>query len=200
MRLNIKEILKDLKNYRPRRRGWTWRKKAANQKMGAFTFREITEPLKESVPLITAHNFDNIDPQPEPVITTEIASGRFEDDIRRMRMAAHHGADHIMVIRTAGQSHFDGLIEGSPQGVGGIPVTRKQVRAQRKALDIVLRVLVNAVYAFLGEHHRDVRAGNARYIGVVVNRSADFVLDHVKGFALGADLLSCYRDTAYALG
>ena len=51
----------------------------------------------------------DIDPQPRPVITTEIASGRFEDDIRRMRMAAWHGADHIMVIRTAGQSHFDGL-------------------------------------------------------------------------------------------
>jgi len=54
-----------------------------------------------------------------------------------MRMAAWHGADHIMVIRTAGQSHFDGLIEGTPQGVGGIPVTRKQVRAQRKALDMI---------------------------------------------------------------
>jgi D-ornithine 4,5-aminomutase subunit beta len=86
---------------------------------------------------MTAHNFDNIDPQPLPVITTEIASGRFEDDIRRMRMAAWHGADHIMVIRTAGQSHFDGLIEGTPQGIGGVPVTRKQVRAQRKALDLI---------------------------------------------------------------
>ncbi|MBY1739325.1 cobalamin-dependent protein, partial [Clostridioides difficile] len=68
---------------------------------------------------------------------TEIASGRFEDDIRRMRMAAHHGADHLMVIRTAGQSHFDGLIEGTPQGIGGVPITRKQVRAQRKALDFI---------------------------------------------------------------
>lgn len=72
-----------------------------------------------------------------PVITSEIASGRFEDDIRRMRMAAWHGADHLMVIRTAGQSHFDGLIEGSPEGVGGVPITRKQVRATRKALDII---------------------------------------------------------------
>lgn len=86
------------------------------------------------MPLPSAKYFDNIDPQPMPVITTEIASGRFEDDIRRMRMAAWHGADHIMVIRTAGQSHFDGLIEGTPQGIGGVPITRKQVRAQRKAL------------------------------------------------------------------
>ncbi|MFW6360398.1 MAG: D-ornithine 4,5-aminomutase subunit OraE, partial [Spirochaetota bacterium] len=57
--------------------------------------------------------------------------------IRRMRMAAWHGADHLMVIRTAGQSHMDGLIEGTPQGVGGVPITRKQVRAQRKALDLI---------------------------------------------------------------
>nr|WP_259459396.1 lysine 5,6-aminomutase subunit alpha [Mesotoga sp. HF07.pep.5.2.highcov] len=50
--------------------------------------------------LPASHYFDNIDPQPDPVITSEIASGRFEDDVRRMRMAAWHGADHIMVIRT----------------------------------------------------------------------------------------------------
>ena len=136
-RLNIKKILENLKDYRPRRKGWTWRKPAPGLKLGPFTYKDTSEPLKKSVPLLTAHNFENIDPQPMPVITTEIASGRFEDDIRRMRMAAHHGADHIMVIRTAGQSHFDGLIEGSPQGVGGIPVTRKQVRAQRKALDMI---------------------------------------------------------------
>ena len=52
-------------------------------------------------------------------------------------MAAWHGADHIMVIRHMGQSHIDGLMEGTPQGIGGIPVTRKQVRAQRKALDLI---------------------------------------------------------------
>src|SRR5690606_8277768 len=92
---------------------------------------------KNSVHLPSAHYFDNIDPQPDVVITSEIASGRFEDDIRRMRMAAWHGADHIMVIRTLGQSHFDGLIEGTPEGVGGIPITRKQLRATRKALDLI---------------------------------------------------------------
>ena len=41
-----------------------------------------------------------------------------------------HGADHIMVIRTAGQSHMDGLIEGTPR-VGGVPITRKQVEPER---------------------------------------------------------------------
>jgi len=71
------------------------------------------------------------------VITTEIASGRPEDDIRRMRMAAWHGADHIMVIRTAGQSHMNGLLEGTPEGVGGIAITRKQLRLSRRALDLI---------------------------------------------------------------
>ena len=135
--INVAEILKDLDKYRPRRRGWTWRKPVPNLHMGPFEYQDATEPLKCSVPLPPAHYFEDIDPQPAPVITTEIASGRFEDDIRRMRMAAHHGADHIMVIRTAGQSHFDGLIEGTPQGMGGVPITRKQVRAQRKALDMI---------------------------------------------------------------
>lgn len=135
--IDVAEILKDLENYRPRRRGWTWREPVENQKMGPFEYQDTTKPLTSSVPLPPAHYFGDIDPQPAPVITTEIASGRFEDDIRRMRMAAHHGADHIMVIRTAGQSHFDGLIEGTPQGMGGVPITRKQVRAQRKALDMI---------------------------------------------------------------
>ena len=135
--LDVREILRDLQHYRPRRRGWTWRVPAPGLKMGSFTYKDASTPLKRYVPLPPAHHFGGIDPQPLPVITTEIASGRFEDDIRRMRMAAHHGADHIMVIRTAGQSHFDSLIEGTPQGVGGVPITRKQVRAQRKALDLI---------------------------------------------------------------
>ncbi|MDD2716052.1 MAG: D-ornithine 4,5-aminomutase subunit OraE [Candidatus Wallbacteria bacterium] len=136
-KLNIPEILKDLDQYRPRRKGWTWRKKKPGLKMHRFVFHECSEPLKNSIPLPAAKHFEGIDPQPDCVITTEIASGRFEDDIRRMRMAAWHGADHLMVIRTLGQSHFDGLIEGSPEGVGGVPITRKQVRATRKALDMI---------------------------------------------------------------
>jgi len=137
-KLDIQELLKDLENYRPKRRGWHWRDGAGeNRQIGKFQYYDTTENLKQSQPLPAAKYFGNIDPQPQPIITTEIASGRFEDDIRRMRMAAWHGADHIMVIRTAGQSHFESLIEGTPQGVGGIPITRKQVRAQRKALDLI---------------------------------------------------------------
>ena len=136
-KLDIEYILKDLDKYRPKRRGWTWREPQKGLKMGPFEYSDCSTPLKDSTALPSAKYFNYIDPQPLPVITTEIASGRFEDDIRRMRMAAYHGADHLMVIRTAGQSHFDGLIEGTPQGIGGVPITRKQVRAQRKALDFI---------------------------------------------------------------
>lgn len=135
-RLDIGNILENLDQYRPKRHGWTWRKKGTKT-YGPFQYSQASEPLAHSVPLQAARFLENIDPQPDPVITAEIASGRFEDDIRRFRMAAYHGADHIMVIRTAGQSHFDGLLEGTPQGIGGIPITRKQIRAQRKALDYI---------------------------------------------------------------
>jgi len=135
-KLDVHKILDGLENYHPVRRGWIWRK-VSPQKIGDFQFEQVSPGLKNFVALPSARNIGNIDPQPDAVITTEIASGRFEDDIRRMRMAAYHGADHIMVIRTAGQSHFDGLLEGTPQGIGGIPITRKQLRAQRRALDII---------------------------------------------------------------
>ena len=137
-KLDIEELLENLEDYHPTRKGWVWRKKpAGGVDMGPFHYRNMSEPLKNSLGLPAAKYFDHIDPQPECVVTTEIASGRFEDDIRRMRMAAWHGADHIMVIRHTGQSHIDGLMEGTPEGVGGVPITRKQIRASRKALDMI---------------------------------------------------------------
>ena len=136
-KLNIDALFDDLENYHTKIRPWHWRQKKDDIKYGAFHYHECSEPLRQSVPLPAAKYFDNIDPQPDANITTEIASGRFEDDIRRMRMAAWHGADHLMVIRTAGQSHFDGLIEGTPEGIGGVPITRKQLRATRRALDLI---------------------------------------------------------------
>jgi D-ornithine 4,5-aminomutase subunit beta len=137
VKIDVEDILKDLESYEPRRRGWTWRKKDPDLEMGPFAYRDLSEPLAQSTGLPSSKYFDYMDPQPSETITTEIASGRFEDDIRRMRMGAWHGADHIMVIRTMGQSHIDGLIEGTPAGIGGVPITRKQVRAQRKALDLI---------------------------------------------------------------
>jgi D-ornithine 4,5-aminomutase subunit beta len=136
-KLDLRELLRDLERYRPRRKGWTWRRRVPQQEAGPFVLEDSSEALASSVPLPSAHAFDDIDPQCDFVITTEIASGRFEDDLRRMRMAAWHGADHIMVIRTTGQSHIDGLLEGTPEGVGGIPITRKQIRATRKTLDAI---------------------------------------------------------------
>ena len=137
VKIDVEEILKDLDQYEPRRKGWTWRKKDPDLTMGPFKYKDMSQPLKQSTGLPSSKYFDYMDPQPSETITTEIASGRFEDDIRRMRMGAWHGADHIMVIRTMGQSHIDGLIEGTPAGIGGVPITRKQVRAQRKALDLI---------------------------------------------------------------
>ena len=137
VKLDIQALLDGLEHYRPRRHGWTWRRQMPHQTLYEFEYRETAESLEKSVPLPAAHYFGTIDPQPDCVVTTEIASGRPEDDIRRMRMAAWHGADHIMVIRTAGQSHMDGLLEGTPEGVGGIAVTRKQVRLSRRALDLI---------------------------------------------------------------
>ncbi|MBK5241762.1 D-ornithine 4,5-aminomutase subunit OraE [Clostridium sp.] len=137
VKLNVEEILKDLDKYEPKWRGWHWREENKEGKVGEFTYHEISAPLKKSQALPAARSFEGIDPQPRPVLTAEIASGRFEDDLRRMRMAAWHGADHLMVIRTMGQSHFDGLLEGSPEGIGGVPITRKEVRATRKAIDLI---------------------------------------------------------------
>jgi D-ornithine 4,5-aminomutase subunit beta len=137
-KIDLDAILSDLENYRPKRKGWHWREPNENaNKVGAYRYEQISASLKNSIPLPAGRYLDQIDPQPEEVITAEIASGRFEDDIRRMRMAAWHGADHIMVIRTLGQSHFDGLIEGTPEGTGGVPISRKEIRASRKALDLI---------------------------------------------------------------
>ncbi|HQP84886.1 MAG TPA: D-ornithine 4,5-aminomutase subunit OraE [Thermoanaerobaculia bacterium] len=135
-KLDIEKILEGLESYHPPRKGWTWRDvPQGGVDMGPFHFRDMSKPLERSIGLPASKYFDNIDPQPSCVVTTEIASGRFEDDLRRMRMAAWHGADHIMVIRTTGQSHIDGLLEGTPEGIGGVPITRKQIRASRKACD-----------------------------------------------------------------
>ena len=137
-KLDIEAILEDLESYRPRRKGWVWRQTPhSGIKLGPFHFKNMSRPLKRSLGLPAAKYFEGIDPQPSCVVTTEIASGRFEDDLRRMRMAAWHGADHIMVIRTTGQSHIDGLMEGTPEGTGGVPITRKQIRASRKACDLI---------------------------------------------------------------
>ena len=71
-RIDVEEVLKDLEHYHPRRRGWTWRQPApaAQLQQGPFQYRDISANMEgESVGLMTAHYFDNIDPQPMPTIT-----------------------------------------------------------------------------------------------------------------------------------
>lgn len=133
--LPVDAILEGLEHYRTGRRRWTWRLSASLTT--PFTYRQVSQELAAGGRLQSAAYLGGLDPQPDCTISAEIASGRFEDDLRRMRMAAWHGADHIMVIRTLGQSHYDGLIEGTPEGVGGVPISRKQLRATRRALDII---------------------------------------------------------------
>ena len=50
-KLDIENILKDLDQYTPRRKGWTWRKPVKDLKMGPFTYRDASEPLENGVPL-----------------------------------------------------------------------------------------------------------------------------------------------------
>lgn len=87
-----------------------WREgRGEERQIGDFTYYETSKPVKAQVPpsgsRLRLHRS-----VPDCVNTTEIASGRFEDDLRRLRMAAWNGADHLMVIRTAGQSHIDSLL------------------------------------------------------------------------------------------
>ena len=40
-KLDVRNILKDLDKYEPKRRGWTWRKPAPNLEMGPFTYHDV---------------------------------------------------------------------------------------------------------------------------------------------------------------
>ena len=66
--------------------------------------------------------------------------------------------------------------------------------------DIVLGVLVDAVDALLGKHHRHLRSGHAGDIGVVVDGTAHFIFNQVQGLPLGADLLAGDGHAADPLG
>ena len=41
-KLDVRNILKDLDKYEPKRRGWTWRKPAPNLEMGPFTYHDVS--------------------------------------------------------------------------------------------------------------------------------------------------------------
>ena len=137
-KLDLEEILKDLERYRPPRAGWPWRSVPPTASTwGPFTTTTCPRRCSGAFLCRRRSTSSTSTRSPSCVVSTEIASGRFEDDLRRMRMAAWHGADHLMVIRTTGQSHIDGLMEGTPEGIGGVAITRKQIRATRKACDLI---------------------------------------------------------------
>ena len=135
-RLDIVELLKGSGQIRTEKKRLDLEKTCSTDlKMGPFEYHELSEPLKAGRSASSGQIFRTTSTRSRTqTITTEIASGRFEDDIRRMRMAAWHGADHIMVIRHMGQSHIDGLMEGTPQGIGGVPDHQKAGAELREKL------------------------------------------------------------------
>jgi len=75
-KLDINEVLKDLDRYRPRRKGWRWRSKLKEHHVGSFIYYDASEDLDHSVPLPAAQAFDDVDPQCDMVITTEVDYNR----------------------------------------------------------------------------------------------------------------------------
>ena len=71
-KLDLNEILADLQNYRPRRKGWTWRSQPGTRQAGPFTYRQVAAPLTQSCPLPAAKYFGNIDPFFYVLLTIEI--------------------------------------------------------------------------------------------------------------------------------
>ena len=65
--------------------------------------------------------------------------------------------------------------------------------------NVVLRILVSAVDALLCEHDRNVRSGYSGYVGVVVQRTADLILDEIQSLSLASDLFSGDRNAADSL-
>ena len=62
-KLDIAEVLGGLEDYRPKRKGWTWRSPVTDQSIGSFTYRDTSTGLERSIPLPAAHYFGDIDPQ-----------------------------------------------------------------------------------------------------------------------------------------
>ena len=61
-KLDVREIIKDLDKYEPRRRGWHWREPAPDLQMGPFVYHDVSKSLKNSVGLPPAKFFGGINP------------------------------------------------------------------------------------------------------------------------------------------
>ena len=42
-KLDVREIIKDLDKYEPRRRGWHWREPAPDLQMGPFVYHDVSK-------------------------------------------------------------------------------------------------------------------------------------------------------------
>ena len=48
-KLDVVELLRDLEHYRPRRKGWTWRRPRERHRAGPFDLEEVSEDLARSI-------------------------------------------------------------------------------------------------------------------------------------------------------
>ena len=53
-KLDVLEVLSGLEHYRPRRKGWTWRRPVPHHALGPFVYENVSEDLARSVPLTAA--------------------------------------------------------------------------------------------------------------------------------------------------
>ena len=97
-KLDVVEILKDLDKYEPRRRNWVWRKRAEDQHMYQFEYHELSEPLKQSVPL-------------PPAKSKKIIDGGYDGKVVTFGIRPEDVYDSEMYIETSPQSVFESTVK-----------------------------------------------------------------------------------------
>ncbi|MPM26666.1 hypothetical protein SDC9_73170 [bioreactor metagenome] len=124
--------------------------------------------------------------------------------IQRIDRVLHHQLRHdfpgiprggVCVMRAVNLRHV-------APGDELLALCRVHKRAQHVdvAIDhVILRILMAAVHALFRKHDGDIRPGHATDIAVVVDGSADLVLDQIKRFSLRAHLFARNRNPAAAL-
>ena len=77
-------------------------------------------------------------------------------------------------------------------------VDERAVHVDISIQDVVLRILVRAVHAFLREQYRHFRSGQTTDVGMKIYRPANFILDGIQCLARRAQLFARYRNTSNA--
>jgi D-ornithine 4,5-aminomutase subunit beta len=135
-KIDIRHILSDLEKYRPRRKGWVWRQ-VGPQTIGAFDYVQASPTLKRLFRFqVQDHSMISIHNQMRPS-QQKLHLG----DLKMTSDACVWLLIMVQIILWSFAQQVNltwmDLLEGTPQGIGGVPITRKQVRAQRKALDLI---------------------------------------------------------------